>query len=839
MEDKMEQWHPSCCMLCGLNCGLELLAEENKIINVKPMKDNPRSKGYICRKGMNIIDYQHHSSRLTHPLKKTEQGFEKISWGQAIREISEKLKAVTEQYGPKSFAYMGGGGQACHFEAFLGLQLMHSLGSKYHYSALGQELTGHFWVYGRALGKQNCWPVPDEANADMLIAIGWNAMESHQTPRAPLIMQEFSKNPEKCLVVIDPRKSKTARIADIHVPVRPGSDALLIRALIAMLVDKDLLNHQYIKKHVSGWERIKPWFENFDYRKAISVCEVDYDQAEHLCHLLATRKWCMHAEMGVLMNRHSTVTSYLLVILTAICGRLLVPGGVVIPGKMVPLGFHTDERDDNNWRTQTTDFPAIDGFYPPNVMPEEILSDHPERLRAVIACNSNPLRSYADTPAYETAFKKLDLLVCIDIVMSETAELSDYVLPARSGFEGWDGCFFALTHPEIYFQMRRPFIVPEGDTLEAGEIYTRIADNIGLIPDIPDTLYKAAEEDRLAYAMALSIYAYENPEALRRLPFIITKTLGPALGSAHLAMLWAITQQMVVNYKAPNGKLMESDDLFLHLAHDQDSLTLLPDLPKWLKRSRYSKIIMTILILSHIRPSDLVWDLNRQGFTLVQALKDTFAPKRVLKILKTVIARRSFLPLMQLSPYMALSERVFNEILENPRGLIIGKSNPDNFTSIRTSDKKVQLHMPELAEWLQSITADSEEKALALDPDFPLILNAGSHMPANANTQVRKPSFIGKTRGCTLLMNPRDADLLDLKDGEIVNIVTEAGRAQVEIEITKNARKGQVVMPHGFGLKYEGKVYGANVNLLTKNTHRDRWAATPYHRFVPCRVEKI
>jgi len=88
-------------------------------------------------------------------------------------------------------------------------------------------------------------------------------------------------------------------------------------------------------------------------------------------------------------------------------------------------------------------------------------------------------------------------------------------------------------------------------------------------------------------------------------------------------------------------------------------------------------------------------------------------------------------------------------------------------------------------------------------------------------------------------MNPRDADLLDLKDGEIVNIVTEAGREQVEIEITKNARKGQVVMPHGFGLKYEGKVYGANVNLLTKNTHRDRWAATPYHRFVPCRVEKI
>lgn len=147
--------------------------------------------------------------------------------------------------------------------------------------------------------------------------------------------------------------------------------------------------------------------------------------------------------------------------------------------------------------------------------------------------------------------------------------------------------------------------------------------------------------------------------------------------------------------------------------------------------------------------------------------------------------------------------------------------------------------MPELEDWVQSITPESEEKELALNSDFPLVLNAGSHMSANANTQVRNPAFCKKLRGCTLLMNPKDADSLDLNDGEHARIVTEAGKEEVEIEVTTSARKGQVVLPHGFGLKYEGKIHGANANRLAKNTHRDRWAATPYHRFVPCRVDKL
>ncbi|HAA09765.1 MAG TPA: molybdopterin dinucleotide-binding protein, partial [Syntrophomonas sp.] len=193
----MSEWKKSGCALCNQNCGLELLIENNRIVKVRGDKSNPRSQGYICRKGRNIAYFQHHEQRLKYPLKKVNGEFVRISWEQAIAEIAARLQEIKDKYGPRSIAYMGGGGQSCHFEAAFGVRLLRGLGSRYHYSALGQELTGHFWVQGRALGRQYLGTVPDEENADMLVAIGWNGMESHQMPRAPLVLREFSKNPNK------------------------------------------------------------------------------------------------------------------------------------------------------------------------------------------------------------------------------------------------------------------------------------------------------------------------------------------------------------------------------------------------------------------------------------------------------------------------------------------------------------------------------------------------------------------------------------------------------------------------------------------------------------------
>jgi anaerobic selenocysteine-containing dehydrogenase len=153
----MGQWHKTGCVLCAQNCGLEVLVEDDRITRVRGDKQNPRSKGYACRKGLNIAFHQHHKDRLTHPLKKVHGSFERISWDQAVGEIAAKLREIIGIHGPKSFAYMGGGGQGCHFDAAFGVRLMRALGSRYHYSPLAQELTDSISSASRTSRPRTCF----------------------------------------------------------------------------------------------------------------------------------------------------------------------------------------------------------------------------------------------------------------------------------------------------------------------------------------------------------------------------------------------------------------------------------------------------------------------------------------------------------------------------------------------------------------------------------------------------------------------------------------------------------------------------------------------------------
>ena len=538
----MSLWQKTSCVCCAQNCGLEVMVEGNRIVKVRPDKQNVRSEGYCCRKGLEIAHYQHHEDRLKRPIKRIGAEFKEISWDQALDEIATKLKSTVATHGPRSLAYMGGGGQGCHFEAAFGVRLLRGLGSRYHYSALAQELTGYFWVNGRGLGRQYFGTLPDHRGTDMLLAVGWNGWMSHQIPQARRHLKKISEDPDKLLVVIDPRRSETALKADMHFAIRPGTDALLLRAIISIILQAGWQKTDYIAKHVSGFESIKSWFLEFDPRPAIALCELDYDQVYELCRLLVSRNWSCHSDLGILMGRHSTVSSYLELILLAICGRIGVEGGNFVPGYLMPIGAHSDERDPRTWRTCTTNFPAIMGTFPPNVMPEEILSDTEDRLRAVLVSGSNPLRSYADTTMYEQSFKELDLLVVVDVAFTETARLAHYILPARSAYEKWDGTFFAWNYPEIFFQMRRPVVEPEGECLEEGEILTRLADRLGLLPEIPQYLTDAALGDRFSFGMRLLEFAQIEPRAMKFMPFILGKTLGKSLGSMSLAALWGILQ---------------------------------------------------------------------------------------------------------------------------------------------------------------------------------------------------------------------------------------------------------------------------------------------------------
>ena len=745
----MSEWKKTTCVLCAVNCGLEMQTEGSRILKVRPDKECPRSQGYACRKGLSIAHYQSNAQRLTHPLKKVGDKFEQISWEQATEEIAQKLRGLVDEHGPKCFAYMGGGGQGSHFEAAFGTRLLKCMGSRYHYSALAQELTGFFYVQGEAYGRQYLGAHPDAERTDMLVFWGSNAWRSHGMNRARPIISAISKDPDKMLVVIDPNLTDTAKRADIHIRPRPGTDALLLKSMISMILDDRIYDEEYVVDNTAGFSEILRLFSNFDVKAALDVCGLDEAEIRHLVHLFAGNRVAFRSDLGLLMGRTSTINSYFEMILINLLGGVGKAGGNVFLGHLVPIGSHTPIDDPNNWRTVETDFPAITGTYPPNVMPEEIMSDKPDRLRAVICSGSNPLRSYADTAAYEEAFGKLDLLVTVEVAMSETAAASHYVLPARSAFEKWDASFFSWKYPEYYFHMRRPICDAIGEPKEEGEIFTDLAEKLGIIPDYPAELEELAATDRLQYAMALMSYMGSNPDAANAMPFIVARTLGKALGSPALGVLWA----MLGRYSQTAG-------------------------PK----------------------------LERAGYKLTPMLGD----------------------------------ELFEKITNTPGDHLLGVQNIESnlADSIKTSDGKVHLHIPALDDWTAEINPGDELKAIE-NTGYPLLLVAGERTDFNANSIMRNPEWTGGTRACAMRMHPEDAKELGLDSGDVARIETEVGSLEVEVDVCDRPVRGMVIIPHGFGLEYEGKTDGVNVNMLAPARHRDRVAATPLHRFVPCKVTAV
>ncbi|MBF0477324.1 MAG: molybdopterin-dependent oxidoreductase [Deltaproteobacteria bacterium] len=742
----MPEWKRTFCALCYHNCGLEVQTAGHKITKVRPDVHHPRTQGYVCRKGLKIAQYQDHQDRLTHPMRREGNTFTQISWDQAITEIAGKLSEIIKKHGPLALAYMGGGGQGSHMETAFGRRFLGALGSRYHYSPLAQELTGLFWVNGRAFGRQNLHLGPDLDRAENFLAIGWNGYVSNAgVNRARKRLDQFAHDPDKRLIVVDPLTSETAAHANQHLQPRMGTVALLLKSMIAIVIQQGWENKDYIAAHCRGFDQIAPWFKNFDVAAALQVCRLDSSDVVELVRLYATRPTAIRSDLGLLMDRQSTMNSYLEMILMAVCGRIGTPGGNVFYGHVMPMGSHIDERDPKTWRTMATGFPEIMGYFPPNVVPEEILSTQEDRLRAMIVSGSNPLISYADSQSYARALKELELLVTIEISMTETARLSHYVLPAKSAYEKWDATLFSITFPDIYFQLRHPACEPLGEPWEEGRIYTRLAAAMGLLPEIPDSLRQAAEAGRVPFAMELMTVTGRDKRAAAMMPFMAAETLGKSLGSAHLAAVWGI----MMMYPQHAGR-----------------------------------------------------ELTRAGY--------------------------------QVTPL--LGEELFQKLLDHPEGILIGRLDPDdNLGELRTPDKKINLYIEELSGWMDEIEPELERAALT-DEEFPLVLMAGRHFPHTANSIMRDPAWNGHETVCTMLINHEDAEALGVETGQPVLLTTAAGQVTIPAEISDIPARGVVVIPHGFGMLFNGREHGVNVNTLTSAKHRDRIAATPLHRYVPCRV---
>ena len=257
MGEQTERWHASACVLCASNCGIEIRVggeDGRHFERIRGDRAHPVSQGYHCEKALRLDHYEHGRDRLTHPLRRRPDGtFERIDWDTAIREVAARLAAVRDAYGGESIFYFGGGGQGNHLCGAYGAATRRALGSRYRSNALAQEKTGQIWVNGRMLGAH---AEGDFEHCEVALFVGKNPWQSHGFPRARTVLKEIARDPKRALIVIDPRLSETAELADIHLRLRPGTDAWLLAALAATLVQEDLIARHWLDEHAVGLDEV-------------------------------------------------------------------------------------------------------------------------------------------------------------------------------------------------------------------------------------------------------------------------------------------------------------------------------------------------------------------------------------------------------------------------------------------------------------------------------------------------------------------------------------------------------------------------------------------------------
>lgn len=546
------------CVLCSHNCGLRVDVEDNRITTVRADESSPITHGYICNKGFSIPSYVQHDQRVEHPMRRRADGtFERIGWDDAIREIGAKLREIRDRHSPRAVGLVGIGGQGNHMDGLYGLSVLRGLGSKRFFNAYAQEKTQHnlidYWML-RAAPATTLHP--NQENTRFMLMMGTNPKVSHRGHCPTETLKHYAADESKTLVVVDPRITDTSRSADVHLRLKPGTDAYLLLGMVKVIIDGGLYDRQLLDTRTVGFDDVGAAFARVDVGDMAARCGISAEVITDVATRFAkSRASSIFYDLGVEQTHFSTLISYLIRLLLALTGNLGRSGGNVFYETVVPPEALEAPHQRETEEALVSGIQAIRALgdfamFSPSLVPEEVLADHPERLRALIVEGSNPLLSYSDSSRWREAIERLELLVVIEPAFTETARLADYVLPTGVGYEKWEFAIFPRSYPEVYAQVRPPVVAAPAEALPEPEIYVRLAEAMDLYGEPPSILRALAKTAHLpvlraVYFIAGALLARQrstspSDDGRGRMLFWIYRTLGPLLPSPALSAIYLL-----------------------------------------------------------------------------------------------------------------------------------------------------------------------------------------------------------------------------------------------------------------------------------------------------------
>ena len=428
------------CPLCEATCGLTLTIEDTRVTGARGDRDDVFSKGFICPKGASFGAVDSDPDRLRGPLVRRDGELREATWEEAFDAVAAGLRPVVERHGPHSVGVVLGNPNVHTMAGALYPQvLLGALGTRSVFTASTVDQMPKHVSCGLLYGDANAIPVPDLDHTDHLLLIGANPLESNGSlctaPDFPGKLKALRAR-GGTLTVIDPRRTRTAKLADRHIAVRPGTDALLLAAMTHVLFDEHLVELGELAPHVQGVDEVREQVREFTPEAVAEACDVDADEIRALARELAAAPTAaVYGRIGSCTVPHGTLASWLVDVLNILTGNLDRPGGALFPqaatdrtprpagpGRGFALG---------RWHSRVSQYPEAKGELPLSALAEEIdtATAEGEPIRALIAVASNPVLSAPDGTRLDKALDSLDFMVSVDPYLNETARHADVVLP--------------------------------------------------------------------------------------------------------------------------------------------------------------------------------------------------------------------------------------------------------------------------------------------------------------------------------------------------------------------------------------------------------------------------
>ena len=442
------------CNLCEAICGLTIEHDGKQVVSIKGDKNDPLSRGHICPKAIALQDIHADPDRLKTPVRRTENGFEPISWEDAFDLVESKLMQIRQEHGDDSVAlYLGN--PTVHNSGALLFQkyLKQSLNTRNRFAATSVDQLPHHLAASLMFGHGLMIPIPDIDNTDYMLILGANPAASNGSlmtaPDVKNRLKDITKRGGK-VVLVDPRRTESAKLATDHHFIRPGTDVFLLAAILNCLFENKngAVNLGRLRSFTKGVDQLKDAVAEFTPQNVSQITGIDSATIENIATEFATAKRAVaYGRMGVSTQPHGGLCHWIINGINLVSGNLDRSGGQMFAKPAVSLvGKSGTTHEFGRWKSRVRGLPEFEGDLPVAVLAEEILTPGKGQIKALVTSSGNPVLSTPNGVQLEQALEQLDFFVAHDIYINETTRHADLILPSPSGLETdhYDFVFLAL-----------------------------------------------------------------------------------------------------------------------------------------------------------------------------------------------------------------------------------------------------------------------------------------------------------------------------------------------------------------------------------------------------------